>query len=238
MAEPDLFEAENAALAAARATYDQPQVSLEDCRTRLGELLIHYERLMRATQRMIRRSDRAERDLHRMNRQLQDLTAQLEYRASHDPLTGALSRDALVAQAVACLSQSDSALIVLDIDHFKRVNDDFGHPVGDAVIRSVVQCLRGVLGPEGAVGRVGGEEFSVVLAAASAADAAFVGRCICEAIADHPFDAPVDRAITASVGVSWNRRGASFERAYARADQALYEAKRSGRNCVRLAESG
>jgi diguanylate cyclase (GGDEF)-like protein len=124
---------------------------------------------------------------------------------------------------------------VLDIDHFKQVNDDFGHPAGDAVIQAVVRCLNALLGEQVDVGRVGGEEFSVVWPTRHMAEAAVLGERICHAIAREVFAAPIDRPVTASVGISWNRRGTPFDAAYLRADEALYDAKRAGRNCVRLA---
>src|SRR5476649_521524 len=235
--EPDLFTVEAAALAAARSMHADVSAPGAEQRRVLGELIVHYERLMRETRRLIRRSDRAERDMNQLNRQLQELASQLEYRATHDPLTGALNRGAVIEHAQSRLALGDMALIVLDIDHFKQVNDDFGHPAGDAVIQAVVDCLNALFGREVAIGRVGGEEFSVVWPIASAFDAAVVGQRICDAIARQPFAAPIDRPITASVGVSWNRCGDSFELAYGRADEALYDAKRAGRNCVRLAST-
>lgn len=231
MIEADLFAPESAALANAKAACANPSA---DVRAALAELIVHYERLVRESRRLIRRSDRAELEMNRMNRQLQELADQLEYRATHDPLTGALNRAAVIDQACHCLQRGDLALIVLDIDHFKRVNDDFGHPTGDQVIRTVVQCLRQLLGPAAAIGRVGGEEFSVLLPHADTEAALALGRSICRAIAAQGFAAPVDRQITVSVGVSWCPAGTSFEHAYGLADQALYMAKRAGRNGVRL----
>jgi diguanylate cyclase (GGDEF)-like protein len=235
MVEPDLFDVENAALALARATHDDGDAGACEYRRVLGELIAHYERLMRETRRLIRRSDRAERDMNLLNRQLHELAGQLEYRATHDPLTGALNRGAVIAHASRCLELGDIALIVLDIDHFKQVNDDFGHPAGDAVIQAVVSCLSKLFGDGVAIGRVGGEEFSVVWPTPSAQEAAAVGQRICTAIAAQLHGAPINRAVTASVGVSWSARGGSFESAYARADEALYEAKRGGRNRVGVA---
>src|SRR5471030_3070759 len=174
--EADLFTAEAAALAAARSMHADVDAPGAEQRRVLGELILHYERLMRETRRLIRRSDRAERDMHQLNRQLHELAGQLEYRATHDPLTGALNRGAVIEHASRCLEQGDVALIVLDIDHFKQVNDDFGHPAGDAVIQAVVDCLNALFGREVAIGRVGGEEFSVVWPTASAFDAAVVGQ--------------------------------------------------------------
>ena len=229
--EADLFALESAALANARAAHADPRA---DARSALAEMIVHYERLMRESRRLIRRSDRAELDMNQMNRQLHELALQLEYRATHDPLTGALNRAAVIEHASGCLQRGDMALIVLDIDHFKWVNDDFGHPAGDAVIQTVVRCLQSLLGPEVAIGRVGGEEFSVVWPTGSSEDALRVAAGICDAIADQVFAAPIDRQITASVGLSWNRAGTSFETAYSHADEALYAAKRAGRNCVKL----
>lgn len=231
MADADLFAMEHAALANAKAAHDDPRA---DPRAALAEMIVHYERLMRESRRLIRRSDRAELDMNQMNRQLHELAQQLEYRATHDPLSGALNRAAVIDQSSALLEKADMALIVLDIDHFKWVNDDFGHPAGDTVIKTVVSCLRALLGPDVAVGRVGGEEFSVIWPTSDSEDALAVAARICDAIADQVFGAPINRQITASVGVSWNPHGTSFELAYSRADEALYAAKRAGRNCVKL----
>jgi len=231
MADADLFALESAALANAKAAHDDPRA---DPRAALADLIVHYERLMRESRRLIRRSDRAELDMNQMNRQLHELAQQLEYRATHDPLSGALNRAAVIDQASARLAEGDMALIVLDIDHFKWINDDFGHPAGDAVIITVVSCLQALLGPGVAIGRVGGEEFSVVGATFKEEEAKEVAQRICDAIADQVFATPIDRQITASVGVSWNAQGTAFELAYSRADEALYAAKRGGRNCVKV----
>jgi diguanylate cyclase (GGDEF)-like protein len=227
----DLFALESAALANAKAAHADDGA---DARAALAEMIVHYERLMRESRRLIRRSDRAEFDMNQMNRQLHELAQQLEYRATHDPLSGALNRAAIIDQATACLETRDLALIVLDIDHFKWVNDDFGHPAGDTVIKTVVTCLQDFFGPEVAIGRVGGEEFSVVWPTDSIDEAHTVATSICDTIADQVFGAPINRQITASVGVSWNPAGTTFELAYGRADEALYAAKRAGRNCVKV----
>jgi diguanylate cyclase (GGDEF)-like protein len=228
----DLFALESAALANAKAAHADDGA---DARAALAEMIVHYERLMRESRRLIRRSDRAEFDMNQMNRQLHELAQQLEYRATHDPLSGALNRAAIIDQATACLETRDLALIVLDIDHFKWVNDDFGHPAGDTVIKTVVTCLQDFFGPEVAIGRVGGEEFSVVWPTDSIDEAHTVATSICDTIADQVFGAPINRQITASVGVSWNPAGTTFELAYGRADEALYAAKRGGRDRIEAA---
>ncbi|WP_426112956.1 GGDEF domain-containing protein [Massilia sp. PWRC2] len=228
---PGLFDAENALLDSAKSAYASP-IDDGGHRRMLGELIVHYERLMRETRRLILRSDRAESVMQKLNRQLHELTGQLEYRATHDSLTGALNRSAVVTRAARYLECGAMAMIVIDIDHFKHVNDDFGHPAGDAVIEAVAASLVLLVGADGVVGRIGGEEFSVLLPRQSAQAAFSLAQQLRAAIARHDFAAPVNRQVTASFGVSWNPAGSSFESAYGRADAALYEAKRSGRNCV------
>lgn len=232
MRERDLFDVENAVLVNARSAHEEAGAGEGGHRRALGELIVHYERLMRDMRGLIRRSDRAEGVMNRLNRQLHELTGQLEYRASHDSLTGALNRGALIAQAGRYLECGDMAMIVVDIDHFKHVNDDFGHPAGDAVIQSVAACLVRLVGADGAVGRIGGEEFSVVLPKRSDEEACRLAQSLRCAIAQQIFAEPVNRQVTASFGVSCNPAGTSYESAYGRADAALYEAKRTGRNRV------
>lgn len=241
-ASPDLFEAESRALQAARTAYDTCATSATSatnepapCRQALGDLLGAYERLLRETRRLIGRSDREELEMNRLNHRLQELAQELEYRATHDTLTGALNRGAVIDLATAALARGSLALIVLDIDHFKRLNDDFGHPVGDAVICGVTACLKDTICAEGAIGRVGGEEFAALLPDVALPDAMALAERMREAIASYRCAAPVDRTITASFGVSWSAQGRTFAHAYGRADEALYMAKRGGRNRVEQA---
>lgn len=233
---PDLFEAENQALLVARSVYQRHE-GLEEapCRQALGDLLVAYERLLRETRRLVRRSDRAELDMNQLNLRLQDLAAQLEYRANHDPLTGVLNRAAIIERVNQQLRSGGLALIVLDIDHFKRINDSFGHPVGDRVILGVVACLQAVVPPTAQVGRVGGEEFTVVLPGQGHDTAMPVAEALRQAIESHRFDLPDGSGITASFGLSCLAQGGTFDNAYGLADEALYVAKRGGRNRVSLA---
>jgi diguanylate cyclase len=222
---PDLFRNESEALKKARAIVADPNAQAEHYREALAELVRHYERLMRETRRLIGRSDRAEREM-------QALTQQLQYRAAHDALTGVLNRSAVIERTAKALRVNRAVMILLDIDDFKKVNDDFGHPAGDAVILGIVNCLRQILGDSGIIGRVGGEEFTVVLPGADIGDALQLAERMRAAIASHVFTAPVSRRITASFGVSDNAVGTNFDAAYGLADSALYTAKRGGRNRV------
>jgi len=232
MADFDLFQAEEAALATALSVHARANADSEAYRLALGELIVRYQRLMRETRRMIRHGDRQERELNVLNARLRQLAEQLDYKARHDPLTGELNRAAVIDLATQNLQRTALSLIVLDIDHFKRINDGFGHPAGDAVIVELVRRLRSALPEAGELGRVGGEEFTVVLPGIHLDSAAMIAEAMRIAVADRPFDAIDGPQVTASFGVSWSPRGTGFDQAYARADEALYEAKRAGRNQV------
>jgi diguanylate cyclase (GGDEF)-like protein len=225
---PDLFQNENEALEKARAIHAAVDADAGDYRQSLGELIGHFERLMRETRRLIGRSDRAEREM-------QALAQQLAHRATHDALTGVFNRSAVIERTTKALRHDSAVMIILDIDEFKRVNDDFGHPAGDAVIMGIVECLRRIVGEQGFIGRVGGEEFTVLLPAHEPAEALRQAEKMREAIGRQVFGSPVDRRITASFGVSANPPGTTFDTAYGLADAALYRAKRGGRNRVEFA---
>ena len=225
---PDLFTSEAEALEQVRSILALPEADAQVYRQSLSGLATHYERLMRETRRLIGRSDRAEREMNALNAQLQTLARQLEYRATHDALTGVLNRGAIIDMTAHALLSTGAVLIVLDIDHFKHVNDEFGHPAGDAVIQGIVACLRRIVGDDGAIGRVAGQ----------LDEGLRMAEAIRQAIADHVFGHPVNRTITASFGVSANPQGTGFDTAYGLADSALYHAKRAGRNRVEVAEEG
>lgn len=231
---PDLFEHETEALERARAVYTSPDATAQDYLQSLGNLIRHFDRMMRQTRRLIGHSDRAEREMHALNQRLQTLAQQLEYRATHDALTGAFNRSAVIEQASQAFAQDGAVMILLDIDFFKRINDDFGHPAGDAVILGIVTCLRRIVGDAGIIGRVGGEEFTVLLPGHGLDAAAQLAEAMRAAIASHPFGPPIDRTVTASFGLSVNPRGTDFGTAYSLADAALYAAKRAGRNRVEI----
>ncbi|CAG2133706.1 GGDEF domain-containing protein [Cupriavidus numazuensis] len=232
MSDADLFAQEHGILAGARAVFDNPAAGDNAYRHSLGNLIGAYERLIRDTRQLIRRSDREELEMNRLNYRLQELASELKFRVSHDALTGAISRGALVERAGAMLDDGCVALIMVDIDHFKRVNDIHGHPAGDAILQGVAACLIHLVDGEGPVGRVGGEEFAVLLPGQSLEAAGELAERMRAHLASTRFTETPDVEVTASFGVSWNERHASFERAYARTDEALYEAKRLGRNRV------
>ena len=156
---------------------------------------------------------------------------------STDSLTGALSRhgfrnEAQRAIALALRHKHPTSCIVFDVDHFKQVNDKYGHAAGDAVLVECVQACRERLRASDIFGRIGGEEFAVVLPHTGAADAMKVAETLRSSLAEQQVplaDAPL--SITASFGVSTlDRSVGDIDELLRRADVALYIAKDAGRN--------
>ncbi len=133
--------------------------------------------------------------------------------------------------------QRPLSFAMLDIDHFKRVNDEFGHPMGDRVIKSLALFLKQRLRKTDQIGRYGGEEFAVVLPDTDARSAAQVLDKIRGRFAEIAYPAqPHDLACTFSCGIAELVPGASIKTLTQQADEALYRAKRGGRNRVELFE--
>ncbi|HAI49865.1 MAG TPA: GGDEF domain-containing protein, partial [Enterobacteriaceae bacterium] len=153
---------------------------------------------------------------------------------THDPLTAVFNRSAIINQINQALRQGDVALILLDIDHFKRINDEHGHPMGDKVICSLVARIRRAVPDFAAIGRVGGEEFTILLPEARIEDAMITAGYIHASLNASPLDVLPGQLVTASIGVSLGSRGSDFESLYSAADTALYSAKHRGRNQVAL----
>lgn len=155
------------------------------------------------------------------------------YVAEHDALTGALNRDALRPLLdTAMTATGPSTLLYLDVDHFKSINDRHGHGVGDQVLRRLAERCRGELRGVDALARLGGEEFVALLSGLGLEEAQCVAERIRAAVAGDP-EAVVPATI--SIGVAVRTAGESAEVWMQRADQALYAAKKAGRNRVELA---
>jgi two-component system, cell cycle response regulator len=166
----------------------------------------------------------------------------LEELATTDALTRLLNRRALLERlSVECdrarRFRSQLSLLMVDLDHFKSVNDEHGHLIGDHILRQVGTMLEGAVRTIDVVARYGGEEFVLLLPETSVDGAVVFGERLRERIAAHQFDLGGDRTfhLTCSVGVATfpSERVASTEDLFARADEALYRAKSNGRNQVR-----
>lgn len=153
-----------------------------------------------------------------------------------DPLTGLLNRrglDQYISKELEKGTTTDRAIMIIDLDEFKKVNDSFGHETGDNVLKRAASILQRVTGKLGKVARIGGEEFVVLLDQLSSADRLIVAQHLRLSVGMivHPEIGTTDR-VTASFGISIITKDESFSMALRRADSALYEAKSDGRNCV------
>jgi diguanylate cyclase (GGDEF)-like protein len=171
------------------------------------------------------------------NERMQELARQ----ASQDPLTGLKNRRRFEEELRAELGRSgrygvDGALLMLDLDHFKRVNDTLGHPAGDRVLADIAAAMRARARETDTLARIGGDEFAIVLPRCDLEEAEAVAGEIAAAIhenADAEQDVP---PITASIGIAPFGPGGDLrpESVIAKADAAMYEAKGSGRDAVRV----
>lgn len=158
--------------------------------------------------------------------------------AETDPLTGIANRRRFFRSAEhealrAKRHGTPWSVLWIDLDHFKAINDTFGHDTGDAVLRTVADRLRRHLRDVDLVARVGGEEFAVLLPATDTQGAAVVAQRLRASIENEP--APTGSPVTCSLGVAEAARGEALANVCRRADAALYEAKQAGRNRVVVA---
>jgi len=169
---------------------------------------------------------------------------ELDHAARHDPLTGLLNRrgiDFILAESFA--SSEALCLLMLDLDGFKLVNDKLGHAAGDELLRQVGKRLKGIIRPQDSVGRIGGDEFAIVLRGKS--DIGFVNTVAARAVSalSEPFEVIGQQAqIGTSVGIAAINREANepddgVTALMIKADAALYEAKRAGRGRYRQANA-
>ncbi|MGH8178451.1 MAG: diguanylate cyclase, partial [Steroidobacter sp.] len=167
----------------------------------------------------------------------QRTTRRMHKLAMTDELTGAPNRRAVLCRLAPLLQDSDvaCAMLIIDIDHFKSINDQHGHPEGDEALKLVAHRLRAEVHEPAFIGRLGGEEFVVVLPGAGPAEAQRLAERFREQVM--MIDTRrwlADRRITVSIGLTVSKpSGDTLSAMLQRADAALYEAKRAGRNCVR-----
>ena len=155
----------------------------------------------------------------------------MEYMANIDGLLGIGNRRMLQRQLNTLTTKhSLFSLILIDVDHFKAINDTHGHLVGDDVLRELTKNIQSSLRPEDSIGRWGGEEFLVIANNSELKSAEILAQKIRAAVAQHEF--ATIGGVTVSIGVTQFQPNASVSHTFSIADKALYEAKHSGRNKV------
>ena len=175
-----------------------------------------------------------------VGRRILELQRSLRFAATHDFLTRLLNRAEVLAGLKRELARSERtghpvAVIMGDLDHFKEINDSYGHPAGDEALKDVALRLRSELRPYDLAGRYGGEEFLLILPTCNLTVAARRAEQLRIAIAKDPIHTQFGTLpITLSMGVTVSdpESGLSVEELLQQADQALYRAKEKGRNCV------
>jgi two-component system cell cycle response regulator len=162
----------------------------------------------------------------------------LRVQATHDALTGIWNRRAILEILQGELARSKRkgtypSIIMADLDHFKRINDTYGHPAGDTVLCEAARRMGQGVRAYDSIGRYGGEEFLIVAAECGQREAIRIADRLREGLCDKLVDlASTSVAVTASLGVATGDAGTDVEALLSRADQALYDAKRAGRNIV------
>jgi diguanylate cyclase (GGDEF)-like protein len=159
-----------------------------------------------------------------------DLMRSLREQAATDPLTGLGHHATFHATLANAHRRPSTAVVVVDVDGFKRVNDTFGHQHGDHVLRELAGALNGALRRGDTLFRIGGDEFAALLVVADAAEALEAGRRLRAAVAD------ADLGVTVSIGVAVPQEGEADAAVLGRADRALYRVKAAGRDGVALAD--
>ena len=190
--------------------------------------------IVQVNERLQHRLQQAELKLHEQSQQIQNHLAE----ARTDPLTGLPNRRAFDDELTRRLAEWKRkgalfCMLLVDVDHFKELNDRHGHPAGDQVLRQLAEILLTALREMDLAARIGGEEFAVLLPSTNLPDAMRVAQRLRAAVADAPLEVSPDQTVklTISIGLTAVRPGDHPLLLLRRADQALYAAKRAGRNC-------
>lgn len=173
------------------------------------------------------------------SRELEEANRKLAFLASHDSLTGLYNRrsaEQLLDEAIHAIDKNGKPLsaMMLDLDHFKEINDTYGHDRGDKVLTELADILRKYCPSDASACRWGGEEFVILLPGLERGEAGKVAEIIRSSLEKAPL-IPDGRKVTASIGVTSCRKGETKESLYKRIDNILYEAKQGGRNRVYMA---
>jgi diguanylate cyclase (GGDEF)-like protein len=199
-------------------------------RERSQGYLVNYEKKVRQLEKIVRISDQYQTMLHQ-------LKERLEHASNYDSLTNLPNRRYMtirLEEAAAQAARKPEAgftVMIADVDDFKAVNDKFGHAAGDRVLQAVARALELSLREYDMCARWGGEEFLLLFPACESANAPIVAERLRIAVAEASRISEEIPAPTISIGYTQHRPGESIDKTLLRADEALYKAKDSGRNC-------
>ena len=213
-------------------------LAIEEVRTILSELIVDTERMRTTTMELAERLENSVLEVQSLREQLE----KAEHEATRDPLTGLLNRRGL-ARAAQSLFQVDQpmqncAMLLIDIDRFKDINDKYGHLVGDKVISTVAQVVRDNIKGRDLAARVGGDEFAVLLPDTSTTGASALAQQIRKSIASLQIrrnnqNASLEK-VTLSIGISESGTAGKLDQMFEDADKAMYEVKSGGRDRVQV----
>lgn len=214
---------------------DQGQADAMRILARQVSALIELRQATRALGTQMREREWYEQELGRYSEMLERQNADLSEQTRTDPLTGLHNRRAFTVALEAALQRSAGdgsplSMALLDLDHFKAINDVHGHAEGDRVLAEVAHLLKSHFAAAGMAARYGGEEFAVLLPATGLEPA----RLQCEFLRQGIAALPVGLVVTGSIGVAQCQPGETAAQLIARADDALYRAKRGGRDRVEV----
>lgn len=160
---------------------------------------------------------------------LDNLQSHLSQMVRTDQMTGLLLRHAFMETVTRVHTDSGGVFLMLDVDHFKSVNDSFGHAIGDDCLIAVAEQIRSLTRRDDVVGRLGGEEFGIFLVGAPDPLAIEIGESLAKGVVVAVSDIGQDVNITMSVGAVRGKASETIQQVYSTADQALYRAKAEGR---------
>ncbi len=205
--------------------------------SRQASHLMELRRVAHALDKQLRERDWYEQQLAQYSESLETLNADLTEQTRTDALTGLPNRRAFAAALAAQLDREDGAALplsvaIIDIDHFKTINDLHGHDQGDEVLVALAGLLRAHIAGRGMIARLGGEEFVMLLPGAANEPA----RLQCEFLRQEIALLPINLPVTVSIGVAELQAGEAPDQCLKRADLALYQAKRDGRDRVVVSE--
>ena len=213
--------------------------NVQQLQTEYKSLLDNYKKLFKQSKRLIRMSDKMEAELAITKAELEKYSKKLQMQATTDTLTGLANRrkiTELLKEEIKKLEEDNNNnfnIIMLDIDFFKKVNDNYGHPMGDEVIKKVSNHMQDKVGSEGVVGRFGGEEFLTILYNNDIQEAALLANQIRSDIESKKIEFEGKQiSVTVSMGIACSSETVVYQELLNKADERLYKAKENGRNQV------